>query len=171
MANYKELVPFIRKWEGGFVNHKNDRGGATNKGITIGTFRSVFGQGKTIEDLKRLTEEQWMCIFKKLFWDKCKADLIQDQSIANMLVDWAWNSGAVTAIKHLQKLVGVTADGIVGKQTLNAINSRDPKPLFLDFKESRVEFYYDIVGGNKSQYVFLNGWLNRVRHIVYGKLL
>lgn len=171
MASYKELVPFIRKWEGGFVNHKNDRGGATNKGITIGTFRSVFGQGKTIEDLKRLTEEQWMFIFKKLFWDKCKADQIQDQSIANMLVDWAWNSGAVTAIKHLQKLVGVTADGIVGKQTLNAINSRDPMPLFINFKSERIKFYKNIVKSNPSQQVFLNGWLNRVAHIAYGKLL
>ena len=39
MANAKLLQPFILRWEGGFVNDPLDRGGATNKGITIGTFR------------------------------------------------------------------------------------------------------------------------------------
>lgn len=38
MANVEKLVPQILKWEGGFVNHPNDKGGATNKGITIGTY-------------------------------------------------------------------------------------------------------------------------------------
>ena len=37
MANAKRLQPFILRWEGGFVNDPLDRGGATNKGITIGT--------------------------------------------------------------------------------------------------------------------------------------
>ncbi|SQH73679.1 Uncharacterised protein [Porphyromonas crevioricanis] len=27
MADYKELKPFILKWEGGYVNHPNDPGG------------------------------------------------------------------------------------------------------------------------------------------------
>ena len=35
MADVKILAPFIIKWEGGFVNHPNDPGGATNKGVTI----------------------------------------------------------------------------------------------------------------------------------------
>lgn len=35
MADYKLLVPFIRKWEGGFVNDPYDKGGATNAGVTI----------------------------------------------------------------------------------------------------------------------------------------
>ena len=32
MANSKILEPFILKWEGGFVNDKDDLGGATNMG-------------------------------------------------------------------------------------------------------------------------------------------
>ncbi len=39
MANINKLKPFILKWEGGFVDDPADLGGATNKGVTIGTYR------------------------------------------------------------------------------------------------------------------------------------
>lgn len=170
MANYKELVPFILRWEGGFTNNKNDRGGWTCKGVTLTTFRSVYGQNKNANDLKYITNEQWMHIFKTLFWDKCKADKIQDQSIANMLVDWAWNSGAVHPIKALQRCVGVTADGIVGSRTLAAVNSASPLSLFGQLREKRIQFYNNIAANDPSQKKNLKGWLNRVAHITYGKL-
>ena len=40
MANMNQLAPFILKWEGGFVNDPADLGGATNMGVTIGTWKS-----------------------------------------------------------------------------------------------------------------------------------
>lgn len=39
MANVNQLAPFILKWEGGFVNDPADLGGATNMGVTIGTWK------------------------------------------------------------------------------------------------------------------------------------
>ena len=38
MADVRKLAPFILKWEGGFVNDPDDLGGATNMGVTIGTY-------------------------------------------------------------------------------------------------------------------------------------
>ena len=46
MERIEKLKSFILSWEGGFVNDPRDPGGATNKGITIATFRSVFGKDK-----------------------------------------------------------------------------------------------------------------------------
>ena len=40
MANVYKLAPWILKWEGGFVNDPDDLGGATNMGVTIGTWKS-----------------------------------------------------------------------------------------------------------------------------------
>jgi lysozyme family protein len=77
MESWKELAAFVLEREGGYVNNKADKGGPTNKGVTLATYRSVYGQHKTVEDLKRITDAEWEYIFKKFYWDKCKADYIQ----------------------------------------------------------------------------------------------
>ena len=39
MTRAEQMIPLILKHEGGYVNNPADPGGATNKGITIATFR------------------------------------------------------------------------------------------------------------------------------------
>ncbi len=168
MANYKILTPFIRYYEGGFSNNKNDPGGATMKGVTLATFRSVYGKSKTVSDLKKITDEQWNCIFKKYYWDKCKADLIEDQSIANMLVDFAWHSGVITATKKIQEAVGVDSDGVAGRVTIGAINGfyLGNRAVFDRLKKSRLSYLESL----KNWEYFKNGWTSRVEAIKFGSL-
>ena len=68
MADVRKLAPFILKWEGGFVNDPDDLGGATNMGVTIGTYEAYCrkkGYSKpTVERLKNLTKEEWTEILK-----------------------------------------------------------------------------------------------------------
>jgi len=169
MAKAEILKPFILSWEGGFVNDPHDRGGATNKGVTIGTFRQVFGKDKTVADLKAITDEQWMTIFRKYYWDKWKADGINSQSIANLLVDWLWASGSY-GVKIPQRVLGVSIDGIVGTKTIAAINGyKNEKELFTKLWKEREAFCTRIAVG--SQKKFLRGWLNRLNGIKYGKLV
>lgn len=158
-------MPFILKWEGGYVNDPADRGGATNKGVTIGTFRRFFGADATVEQLKSITDEQWLQIFRAGYWDAWKADRIKNQSVANICVDWAWASGASTSIKQVQRLLGVNPDGIVGPMTLAAINRRDPDDLFAEIKDRRLAFIKNIVSRDPSQARFINGWTNRINDI------
>lgn len=68
MADIRKLRPLILQWKGGFVNDPIDRGGATNKGVTIGTFRFYFGKEKTVQDLMRITDEQWLKVLDELYW-------------------------------------------------------------------------------------------------------
>ena len=161
MAQAQLLKPFILKWEGGFVNDPLDKGGATNKGITIGTFRQFFGKDATVEQLKRITDDQWLHIFKSGYWDRWKADNITNQSVADILVDWVWASG-VHGIKIPQRVLGVVDDGVVGEKTLASLNSQNPAEFFERIRAERIKFVEDIVRRNPTQGRFLKGWLNRI---------
>lgn len=167
MARLEILKPFIRSWEGGFANVPGDKGGATKWGVTIGTFQSIYGKNKTVQDLKNMTEEQWDYIFRKYFWDKWKADQIESQAIANLVVDWLWASGAKYGIKLPQKVLRYTLgqtdiviDGLVGPKTLAAINSYpNQEELFNKLHKEREDFFKRIGVGTQKK--FLKGWLNR----------
>ena len=170
MAKSIKLIPFILQWEGGFVNDPADLGGATNKGVTIGTFRE-FRKRKglpapTVDDLKNISESEWHEIFKSLYWDRWKADEIKSQAVANILVDWVWASGS-HGIKRPQRLLGVKADGIVGKQTIAAVNAMDAATLFKMIKDDRAKFIDEICKARPANERFRKGWTNRINSIRY----
>ena len=189
MANVDILLPFILKSEGGFVNDPADAGGATNKGVTIATWRNV-GYDKDgdndidVKDLKLLTDTDVKNrVLKPHYWDRWKADQIQSQKVANILVDWVWGSGK-HGIVIPQRLLGVKDDGIVGNKTLSAVNFADPEQLFEAIFQARVDFLHDITRTSIVKYEskigrkatekelmkhtnkrFLKGWLNRLNDI------
>lgn len=172
MANVSKLLPFILSWEGGYVNDPVDKGGATNMGVTISTWRNVGydkdGDGDIdVDDLKLLSKDDVLNrVLKPHYWDKWKADQIKSQSVANILVDWVWGSGA-NGIKLPQKLLGLTVDGIVGPKTLAAVNASDSLVLFNTIKAEREAFLYRIVERDPTQKRFIKGWLNRLNALKY----
>ena len=171
MAKVELLIPFILRWEGGFVDDPDDRGGATNKGITIATYRFYRRQRgyttTTVADLKNISDAEWAEVLKSLYWDKWQADKIVNQSIANILVDWVWASGSY-GIKLPQKMLGVTVDGIVGNQTLAAVNSYTPPcELFEKIRQERIAFVNRIVAARPANRKFRRGWLNRINDLKF----
>ena len=169
MADMLILKPFIRSWEGKkYTNRRSDRGGPTKWGVTIGTYREVFGSSRTIADLKNLTEEEWDTVFRR-FWNRWRADQIESQSVANLLVDWVWGSGKY-GIVYPQQVLGVTPDGIVGPKTLKALNDADPSTLFSALWKRR-KLHFENVASAPGQEVNLSGWLNRLNGIKYRRLV
>lgn len=170
MANVEKLAPLILKWEGGFVNDPDDLGGATNRGVTLATYMQYCRKKgypvPTVERLKNLSEHEWTEILKTMYWDRWKADQIESQSVANILVDWVWASGA-HGIKIPQRLLGVTVDGIVGPKTLEAVNSRNPRELFDMIKIARFDFIEEICRKRPANNKFKRGWLNRINDFIF----
>ena len=170
MAEIKKLAPWILKWEGGFVNDPLDKGGATNKGVTIAVWKSQ-GYDKDgdrdidVADLKLITVEDATNIMKKNYWDRWKADQIKNQAIANTLVDWVWGSGAC-GIKIPQRILGVKDDGVVGGKTLEALNKQNPKEFLEKLYLARFNFLDGIVASNPSQKRFIKGWKNRMNDLI-----
>lgn len=163
MADFYKYIPTLKKWEGGWVLtcHPKDPGGSTLCGVTLATFRQFYGQDKTVDDLKKMTSYQWEAIMRT-YWNRCRGDQIESQSIAEIFVDWHINAG-VNAIKQVQKLFCITQDGLVGPVTLKYLNSPNREIIFNRIKDAREQYYYTLVRKNRSLAVFLNGWLNRTR--------
>lgn len=175
MAKIDILAPFILSFEGGYVNDPHDPGGATNRGVTIATWRQVGydkdGDGDIdVADLKLITPADAVNrVMKPHYWDRWQADRIKSQSVANLVVDWVWASGKY-GITGVQKLLGVKEDGIVGEKTLAAMNGRNARELFADIKRARISFIEGIIKRDPSQMVFKKGWLSRLNCINYGSL-
>lgn len=191
MAKMESMVPHILRWEVGLkkeerglpprqmyeavASHgyhvvKGDSGGPTMCGVIIDTFAEWRRrQGKplpTIDELKRLSYDEWLQILKSLFWDPCKADLIVNASVAMMLVDWTWVNGPV-ARKQAQRALGVSADGIIGPRTLVALNAAPAVSVFTKLRDARLRSYDKIVAAKPGQMRFYNGWCNRTNSIKF----
>ena len=152
MAEVEKLVPHIIKWEAGVTkegvtgeqlfelarkkgwsDHPNDKGGATQTGLTLKAYaawRTEHGlPAPTKAMLRKVTYAEWLAILREKYWNRWKADQIQNQSIANLVVDWVWGSG-VYGVKYPQQVLGVKADGVVGSKTLAALNGAEPSTVF-----------------------------------------
>lgn len=185
MANIKELVPKILAWEGGYVNDPTDKGGATNMGVTIATWRAL-GYDKDGDhdidenDVRMINTVDYELVLRQ-YWNRWKADDIKNQSIANLLVDWVWGSGKWGIIIP-QRILGVKADGIVGPITINAVNKQVPAQFFKKVYDAHMTFLSEICRtslkdleqklGRKAtpqekdkhtNYKFLKGWTNRLK--------
>jgi len=167
MADFKKYFPTLVKWEGSvFENVPGDAGGPTKYGVILSEWKAKGWDkdGDTdvdVEDLKLITANDAMFIAKTHYWDKLKADQINNQSVAEFLVDFAYNCGVGTAAKKIQEVIGVSADGAIGPVTLKAINSANQEQLFNKLKEKRRNYYLAIVARKPLQVKFLKGWLRR----------
>lgn len=177
MANIALLVPIIQKWEGGYVFDPDDPGGHTFMGITLKTWKKA-GYDKTgdgtinADDLRLVTyEEMITAILKPYYWDVWQADHIRNQSIANLLVDWIWCSGARTIV-IVQHILELKTDGIVGNKTLWAINNYpEPYELHKLIKAARIYYIDSICEQRPVLSKFKRGWKNRIADFVYSPMV
>ena len=172
MAKFENFAGKLLRLEGGYVNHPLDRGGPTKYGVILSVWQEhghdKDGDGDIdAEDIRKLSEGDAKYIAKKIFWDYFLADLILNQSLAEFIVDWGYNSGRKTVAKIVQRVAKVTIDGIVGPQTVTAINCADQEMLFNALKIERKVFLNNIIKRRPDQIVFYDGWMNRVNSFNY----
>jgi len=163
MPSHIDAIEKVLKHEGGFVDNKLDRGGATNFGITKKVYEEFVGRPVTVDEIKNMPKGNAIAIYKKNYWDRVKGDSIKDYAVAFLIFDAAVNSGVSAAIKTAQKILGINPDGVAGTEFLKHLNNFNSKKFTEDYLKAREDFYKAIVAKNPSQQVFIKGWLNRVK--------
>lgn len=158
--NFERALALVLKHEGGFVNHPRDPGGATNKGVTLATFRRYVKPKGTVTDLKALTNEQAGVVYRRQYWDAVLgAELPSGVDYA--VFDFAVNSGPSRAAKYLQRAVGAKADGRIGPATLAAVRNVPADDLINRLCDSRLAFLKRL----RTWPTFGRGWSNRIRGV------
>lgn len=182
MASFEIAESITGRNEGGYANNPADTGGETYAGIARNHWPKWEGWSD-IDNVKNSLKKSdikitpsvinnWLKnskrlpllisqFYKKNFWDALRLDEFVDQQLANSVYDFAVNSGTSRSAKYIQLSAGVTSDGIIGKQTLHAVNSADRKVIYYDFNKRRETFYKSIAKGNQAQ--FLKSWLSRLK--------
>ena len=163
MGRFEKFLNYIFEVEGGYTNDENDRGGATNFGITEEEAREFGYTG----DMRNLTKDFAKNIYLKKYYLGNKLDKILNDKVALSIFDWAVNSGR-RGIKKAQIVVNkfganLVIDGIVGNKTLEAINSINPEAFLKEYHEMQRTFYKNLAARDDLQEGFLKGWLNRVK--------
>lgn len=161
MAKFDVAEEITGRNEGGYANNLSDTGGETYAGIArnhwpkwegwsyIDNIKMLYGKKPSIINAyAKLNTSLTLLIsqfYKKSFWDVLKLDLVNDQQLANSVYDFGVNSGTSRSAKFLQQSAGVKDDGIIGNQTLHAVNSSDRKVIYYDFNKRRETFYKSII--------------------------
>lgn len=134
--------------EGGYVDNPDDPGGETNWGISKRSYPGV--------DIKALTREDAKAIYRRDFWDRLGADQLSD-GVAFQAFDFAINSGIETAVRKLQRAVGVADDGHWGPVSKAAAAAMSESDTIMRFVAERLDFWRYL----SNWPTFGKGWAGR----------
>jgi lysozyme family protein len=109
------------------------------------------------EDVRGLTRDEAAEIYRFFYWDALRASEMP-LGVALASFDYAVNSGVPRAVRHLQSILGVKADGVVGPKTLAAVSQADAPDLIRRLTRARLGFLARL----PTWPVFGRGWRRRV---------
>lgn len=157
-------LPFVLRWEGGFVDHPADPGGRTNRGVTQKVYDDWRArQGAARRDVKAIDDAEVHAIYESGYWLPPRCDLLAEP-LDLVQFDTAVNMGPGRAVRLLQKALGCGVDGDFGPATRRAVDAcrEEPGAAVIAYCDAREAYYRGLAEKNPKLRVFLKGWLNRL---------
>jgi len=166
-TTFEEIIEVVLKHEGGFVDDPDDRGGATNLGVTQATLSNFRENDVSREDVQNLTVVEAKECYFEMFWKPSMAEKLPEE-VRHLYFDMVVNHGQGNAVKILQMACkgqgdDVDVDGAIGPATLRAAADIEEWELLAE----RTGFYWNLVfDGSRyqkrnRQQKFIRGWLRR----------
>jgi len=172
-GDFPPAYAVVKVNEGGYANIPGDRGLETYAGISRRYYPEWEGwpiidakkyryAGNIIpintkfSDLNFLVER-----FYKNMWDAGRFGEVNNQQLANLMFDYRVHSGNL-AVKAVQNILRLPADGVLGPVTLAAINKANAAQLHDSLKAQRIAFLNSLADRDPTQEQFRAGWLARL---------
>lgn len=174
MSNFGKALDFVLRWEGGFSDHPDDRGGRTNFGITEAVFHDwLRRRGSELRGVETITRDDLTAIYSDDYWMAARCEQLPTPcDLAHF--DAAVNTGVKNAVRILQRALAshgddIAIDGMFGPKTLSRLEvvlaSRGVGWLHRQLVWERMTHHTGIVARSRSQAVFLRGWTKRIRAV------
>lgn len=174
MDDLDKSLNFLLEEEGGWSDHKADRGGKTMYGViqaTYDTWRTKQGLGK--QSVRNITKQEVRRIYEDMYWKAAGCDRLP-WPINYIVFDAAVNSGPSRAVRWMQRGLGVAQDGQIGPASINAakkVVDEGKGSALLAILDARVEFLSRLIQRDASQAAFLLGWWRRTQRVLARSLL
>lgn len=155
---FDRCIPFVLQWEGGYVCHPDDPGGATCHGVTAETLAAWRKCAVTHADVEALQVAEACAIYRAKYWQAIRGDDLPP-AVALVTLDAAVNSGPLRAAKWLQTAAGFRdPDGQIGPRTIEAVRRLDPQLVAHEMCRLRLAFLRSL----RTWPVFGKGWSRRI---------
>lgn len=184
MQSVRSIAEDIVRREGGYVNDPDDRGGATNFGVTIHTMRALGldldGDGSVdARDVRLLTRAQAVDIFLEHYFHRPRIGMLPPVLQASVF-DMSVNAGS-NAVRILQRLLremghDIVVDGVIGPRTARAAHlalAEAPDHLMDAYGIARRNYYYAIGDRRRASRKFARrrdggkgGWITRAEEFI-----
>ena len=151
--DFDQAFDQLLEHEGGYSDHAADPGGKTRYGITESVAREHGYRG----DMRKLPLEAARLIYRAAYWDAVRADELPP-AVRYAVFDGAVNSGVRQSVRWLQRAVDATDDGVLGPQTLRAVQRQEPEALLRKLLAQRLNF----MAALPTWPSFGRGWARRV---------
>jgi len=177
MTLFERCIGVILKSEGSYQCDPKDYGnytGPNRTGDLIGTnFGIAARYFHKIADIKNLTKDQAIDIYYKYFWLPMNLEGILNHDLLLHIFDHGVNANKRLAIRMIQRIVFVKADGFIGPITEKAINEFKPytkviqgygllRDIIDHYKYARHLHYADQVRKYPVKAAFYKGWIIRI---------
>lgn len=100
-----------------------------------------------VTDLNKMVED----FYRTEFFNRMKLDLVQSEHKQIEIMCFAINVGIKPCVKKLQELLNCTVDGIIGTNTINALNAYN-ESLFNKLFDIKEKEYYDSLSSRLDRY-------------------
>ena len=159
-TSFKSALKHVLVHEGGWADHPKDPGGATMKGVTLATYRRHFGEDKSKDNLRNISDDELEQVYRSGYWNKCRCDELP-AGVDYAVFDAAVNSGPGRGAKWLQAAVGAKQDGGIGPKTLARVEEHDSVQVADVMCDRRLAFLQNL----STWPTFGKGWARRVEAV------